>query len=79
MFPRKKSRKCFAELLREIIKAAAFVPARTIAAVFLFMFTNFICEPHFYFHEFSYLAFENRYVFAFVFEFEFTAPVKSIF
>lgn len=36
MFQRKKSRKCFAELLSEIIKAAVFVPVRTIAAVFLF-------------------------------------------
>ena len=35
MFPRKKSRKCFDKLLSEIIKAAAFVPARTIAAVFV--------------------------------------------
>ena len=35
MFPRKKSRKCFAKLWREIIKAAAFVPAGMIAAVFV--------------------------------------------
>ena len=36
MFPKRKSRKCSDKLSSEIIKAAAFVPARMIAAVFLF-------------------------------------------
>lgn len=35
MFPRRKSRKCSDKLSSEIIKAAAFVPARMIAAVFV--------------------------------------------